>query len=67
MFHLRTGGHQLEITTGKWNNVDHTQRLCQDCNTQQIGDEYHLFTCPTMEELTNVQGIGLPPTNVFSG
>ena len=51
MFLLRTEGHQLEITTGKWNNVDRSQRLCQDCNTQQIGDEYHLFTCPTMEEL----------------
>ena len=37
---------KLPIETGRWENIPRENRLCQLCNLQNIGNEYHyLFEC----------------------
>jgi hypothetical protein len=43
---FRTSSHRLEIETGRYQNIDRKDRICKNCNTGQIENEYHfLFIC----------------------
>ena len=43
---FRTTNHRLPIETGRWVNIERTQRKCSLCNENDLGDEYHyLFKC----------------------
>ena len=43
---LRCCNLKLPIETGRWENIPRENRLCQLCNLQNIGNEYHyLFEC----------------------
>jgi len=44
---IRTGTNKLEIETGRWNNVEVTQRICKNCDQKVIEDEVHFVVqCP---------------------
>ena len=46
MFKFRTANHKLPIETGRWNNVELSERKCQLCERNHIGDEFHyLLEC----------------------
>ena len=47
---FRCGNHRLPIVTGRFNGIDRQNRICQLCNLNKIGDEFHyLFECPNIE------------------
>ena len=39
----------LEIESGRYKNITREERICKNCNLNEIGDEYH-FLCPHDEE-----------------
>lgn len=46
----RTTNHKLPIETGRWNDVDRSDRICTLCNSISIADEFHyLFNCKYFE------------------
>ena len=48
---FRTGNHHLPVETGRWNNIEYSQRKCTLCNLNDIGDEMHmLLICPHFEQ-----------------
>lgn len=47
---FRTGNHKLPIETGRWNNIDRSDRKCMLCN-EQIGDEFHyILECNALSQ-----------------
>ncbi|MGI9312379.1 MAG: hypothetical protein ACR2O9_02440 [Alphaproteobacteria bacterium] len=45
---FRISSHNLNIETGRWNNIPRNLRLCTCCNLNEVEDEYHfLLICPT--------------------
>jgi hypothetical protein len=46
---FRTGNHRLPIETGRWNGIDHGNRLCNICTDAEIGDEFHyILQCKSL-------------------
>ena len=46
MSKLRTGNNKLPITEGRYQNINREDRVCNKCDENCIGDEYHvLFNC----------------------
>ena len=41
IFKIRTSNHKLPIETGRWDDIEISERKCPLCNTNDIGDEYH--------------------------
>ena len=50
MARLRIGGHGLPIETGRWGGIEVNHRLCQECDMNEVGNEWHLFRCPAMKK-----------------
>ena len=47
LIRFRTGNHSFPVETGRWNDIDYSDRKCHLCNTNDIGDEMHyLLVCP---------------------
>ena len=47
---FRCGNHKLPIMTGRYQDIERQDRLCNLCLNQQLGDEYHyLFECTSVE------------------
>jgi hypothetical protein len=43
---FRLGVHHLEVSKGRWNNVQRENRLCLRCDGQHVEDEKHvMFEC----------------------
>ena len=43
---FRTTNHRLIIETGRWQNIDREDRICNLCNEGLVGDEFHyLLEC----------------------
>ena len=40
---LRLCNHKLRIETGRYCHIERKDRICEICNLNQLGDEYHLF------------------------
>ncbi len=50
MIRFRTGNHYFPIETGRWENIDISERKCTLCNLNDVGDEFHfLLKCPFFE------------------
>ena len=45
IFKIRTINHTLQIETGRWEDIEISERKCPLCNTNDIGDEYHYILC----------------------
>ena len=44
---FRTSNHRLPIEVGRWTNIERHNRLCQLCQSCEIGDEFHyVLQCP---------------------
>ena len=44
---FRTSNHILRIEVGRWTNIKRHNRLCQLCQSCEIGDEFHyVLQCP---------------------
>ena len=44
---FRCENHRLPIVTGRYQNVERSNRICNLCQSRLIGDEFHyLFVCP---------------------
>ena len=44
--HFRTVNHKLPIEYERWNNIQRENRVCNLCNSQDLGDEFHyLLKC----------------------
>ncbi len=47
MVRFRTANHKLPIETGRWSGIYHSDRKCNLCNNNDLGDEFHyLLVCP---------------------
>ena len=47
---FRTSNHKLPIETGRYINIDRSDRYCEFCNSGEVGDEYHvLLECKSHE------------------
>jgi hypothetical protein len=40
---FRVSDHSLEIESGRYKNITREERICKNCNLNEIGDEYHFF------------------------
>ena len=50
IFKIRTSNHKLPIETGRWDDIEISERKCPLCHTNDRGDEYHyLLRCPYFE------------------
>jgi len=48
---FRTGSNKIPIVSGRFNNIDRADRICNLCHSD-IGDEFHyIFICPTHSTL----------------
>jgi hypothetical protein len=48
---LRISAHRLEIEAGRYKNIDKRDRICTNCNLNEVEDEEHLLmTCPKYAE-----------------
>ena len=46
MVRFRTGNHKMPIETGRWLNIELSNRKCELCDKDTIGDEFHyLLEC----------------------
>ena len=55
---FRMSNHKLKIEVGRWANTPRNERLCDICETQSLGDEFHfLFEC---SKLNNLRQLYLP-------
>ena len=44
----------LEIESGRYKNITREERICKNCNLNEIGDEYHFFLkCTANHSLRN--------------
>ena len=44
---FRLLNHKLPIQKGRFLGIERNERLCQKCNINEIGDEFHyIFKCP---------------------
>ena len=47
---MRTINHKLPIITGRYENTERSERLCNLCTNNEIGDEFHyIFVCNFFE------------------
>ena len=44
---FRLSAHNLEIETGRFNNINRDNRICTVCNSNMIETEYHFLLCCT--------------------
>ena len=52
---FRCGSHRLPIETGRWENIQRSDRLCHLCNLNRLGDEYHfIMDCPFFKRERNI-------------
>ena len=43
---FRCGNSKLPVVVGKFEGIDYSGRLCQFCNSESLGDEFHyIFQC----------------------
>ena len=57
---FRTCNHKLPIEMGRYANIDRHLRICQHCNINRLGDEYHyLFQC-THPDIVAARQLYLP-------
>ena len=48
---FRLNNHKLPIEYGRWNNIPRELRICNLCNTADLGDEFHyLLKCDYFSE-----------------
>jgi hypothetical protein len=40
---FRVSDHSLEIESGRYQNIMREERICKNCNLNEIGDEYHFL------------------------
>ena len=51
---FRVSDHCLEIESGRYKNITREERICKNCNLNEIGDEYHFFLkCTANHSLRN--------------
>ena len=51
---FRVSDHSLEIESGRYKNITREERICKNCNLNEIGDEYHFFLkCTANHSLRN--------------
>ena len=51
---FRVIDHSLEIESGRYENITREERICTNCNLNEIGDEYHFFLkCTANHSLRN--------------
>ena len=61
MVHFRTGNHKMPVETGRWQNIELDDRIC-DKNT--LGDKFHcLMECNFLKEI----GSGCSLANTTKG
>jgi len=47
---LRCGNHRLPVVTGRYNGIERKDRICELCDKNKLGDEFHyLFECPILD------------------
>ena len=64
MFRFRTANHKLPVETDKWNNIELSERRCQLCESNNLGDEFHyLLECSFFFEMKD----GYILINIFIG
>ena len=64
MFRFRTANHKLPVETGRWNNIELSERKCQLCESNYLGDEFHyLLECSFFFEMKD----GFILINIFIG
>ena len=49
---FRLANSKLPVVVGKYNNINYNDRVCSLCNSNKIGDEFHvLFECSSFDTL----------------
>ena len=52
LWRFRTANQKLPIEIGRWNNTNRNNRICTDCNKNELGDEFHyILDCPLFEQI----------------
>ena len=52
---FRVSDHSLDIESGRYKNITREERICKNCNLNEIGNEYHFFLkCTAIHSLRNI-------------
>ena len=57
---FRICNNRLPINVGRYTNVNRDERLCNFCNDNEIGDEYHVLLKCSNEEIVRWRNMYLP-------
>ena len=57
---LRASNNKLPITVGRYNNIRREDRVCEKCNDNVIGDEYHVLLVCKNEEIARLRNKYIP-------
>ena len=57
---LRTNNHRFPVVTGRYNRTPREERICNKCNDNVIGDEYHVLLECTCQEIAQLRIKYLP-------
>ena len=52
---FRTSNHKLAIEVGRYSKIDRSFRHCHLCDTNEIGDEYHLLYKCTNHDIVQIR------------
>ncbi|MCG8034996.1 MAG: hypothetical protein JAZ03_22865 [Candidatus Thiodiazotropha taylori] len=51
LFKFRTENHKFPVETGRWNDIEYSERKCNLCNNHDVGDNFHyLLSCSYFSE-----------------
>ena len=57
---FRCSNHKLAIETGRYVGIERNMRFCNICESNRLGDEYHImFECPN-EQVVHYRNLYLP-------
>ena len=64
MYRFPICNHHLPIESERWVNIPRNERICNHCNKQEIGDEFHyILNCTSLQQ-QRVKYLTLNHTNI---
>ena len=57
---FRTGNNKLPVITGRYNQIDREERLCNKCNDGLVGDEYHVLLQCQSQDIVQLRNRFIP-------
>ena len=57
---FRASNNKLVITVGRYDNISREDRVCEKCNANVLGDEYHVMLTCVNEDIVRFKNQYIP-------